>query len=355
MVWLVVCAALLVVAVWYARSVLRAGRARGSADNAQAALDLHHLAFLAGGPARAADVALLTAWARAAVTITPDGRVAPGAQPAADPIGAAVDSAVRAAGATATVAGARLTIADAPAVRALRDRLFGMGVLNPAVHTAGRTRARIVLWIIPVIAIAGLFVEGLSGSPSDDKALWWSNLGAVVVVTIACLTLLFFLFTRYDKLRAPLNDSSLFHLWNMVRDQDAVRRAGDAVHGGHGLGEVALFGHGRITDATLREVFRQAARVTAGQITSDGWTEQQWQAAVDSRGPLDGPTYADAYQANVVQQGQGQPGHQQVPGVPPQQQPPQPQQGYPGPGIYGGGAAAYPPEQRPPWESHPNA
>ncbi|WTW92996.1 TIGR04222 domain-containing membrane protein [Streptomycetaceae bacterium NBC_01309] len=375
MVWLVVSAALLAVAVWYARSVLRAGRARGNAPDAQDALDLHRLAFLAGGPARVADVAVLTAWARSAVAITPDGRVAPGtasavapgtaptgapgaAPTASDGFGAAVDNAVRVAGGTATVAGVRLAVADAPAVRALRDPLFGMGLLNPPAHTGSLRTVRIVLSLIPLIAIAGLFAEPLSGSPSDDTALWSANLAAVLIVTGTCCSLLFFLFTRYNNLRAPLNDSSLFHLWNLVRDPASVQRLGDAVPGGHGLGEVALFGPGRIADAALREVFLQAARVTAGRVTSDGWTEQQWQAAVESRGPLGAPTYADAYRASHTPATGpeamggavgGPPGTAfgaPAPGAFPQQ---------PHPGAYGGGAAAHPPEQRPPWESHPNA
>ncbi|MGW0658910.1 TIGR04222 domain-containing membrane protein [Streptodolium elevatio] len=380
MVWLVVSAVLLAVAVWYARSVLRAGRARGNAPDAQDALDLHRLAFLVGGPARVADVAVLTAWARSAVTITPDGRVAPGpavsgaapgappsALPDATPRGAAtpsaafdaaVGSAVGAAGGTATVAGVRLAVADADAVRTLRDPLFGMGLLNPPARTASLRTVRIVLSLIPLVAIAGLFAEPLSGTPSDDTALWSANLVAVLIVTGACCALLFFLFTRYNNLRAPLNDSSLFHLWNLVRDPATVQRLGDAVPGGHGLGEVALFGHDRIADAALREVFRQAARVTAGRVTSDGWTEQQWQAAADARGPLGGPTYADAYSAHHA------PGTAPGPvggaaGAPMGGSPANPF-GAPAPGAapqqpYGGGAAAYPPEQRPPWESHPNA
>ncbi|NUU25262.1 MAG: TIGR04222 domain-containing membrane protein [Streptomycetaceae bacterium] len=317
MVWIIVSAVVFVAAGWYARGVSKAGKARRQPAPAQDALDLYGLAFLAGGPARAADVALLSAWGRGAITIAPDGRVAPGTPNAADPVAAAVDGTVRASGQSATVAGARAAVAETPPVRALRDHLFGMGLLNPRAHTANLRTARIVLSVAPLVAIAGLFIEPLAGSPSDDTAVWGTALGVVVLGTIACLMLLFFLFTRYDQLRSPLPDMALFHLWNQVRDPAGVQRVGDAVAGGKGLGEVALFGLGRIPDPTVREVFLQAARATAGRITSDGWTEQQWQQAADSRGQLGGPTYDDAYRAtnaNTPIPGQpGQPGQHYAP------------------------------------------
>jgi uncharacterized protein (TIGR04222 family) len=349
LVWLIVALALFAGAAWYARTVLRAGKAHGHGTPEQGSLDLYHLAYLAGGPGRAADVALLAAWARGAVTIGADGRVSPAGQ---DPSGDPYAQAVQAALPSGTVAGARVQIAAGPAVRALHDRLFGMGLLNPASRPARLRGARIVLAAAPLVAAAGLFVKPLAGSPTDDTGLWVANLVVVLLGAAGCAVLAYWLFSRFDKLREPLNDRSLFYLWNQVRDPAQLRHIAEAAAGGAHFGETALYGVDRVPDATLGSVFRQAAQVTAGQVVSDGWTEAQWNQSANSRGQLGGPTFTDVQQAASRAAQAGPP-----PGGPgPQPGPP----GFPGQGAqpgmsqYGGGAAAQPQPFRPPWEQYPD-
>ncbi|MDI2126603.1 TIGR04222 domain-containing membrane protein [Yinghuangia seranimata] len=362
MVWLIVSVVLFAAVGVYARGVMKAGKARRVVAPETGSLDLYHLAFLAGGPGRAADVALLAARARGEVQIAPDGRIAPGqGAGGGDMYGAAVDAAVRGAGGNATVAGARVVVAGHGSIRALRDRLFQQGLLNPAKHTANLGTVRLALWIAPLVAIAGLFIKPLAGSPTHHTGLWIGNLALVLLGTLGCATMLFFLFTRYDKLQSPLNDQSMFYLWNQVRDPQQLQHISQAVPGGPGLGEVALFGLDRIQDPALRGVFTQAVQVTAGQITSDGWNEQQWRQAAESRGPLGAPSYNDVrYAAQQQAQNPGQaPG--QVPGQqggypqqPGQQTAyPTPGQALPNHGMYGGGAQAYQDPVRAPWEDQP--
>ncbi|MCF2527388.1 TIGR04222 domain-containing membrane protein [Yinghuangia soli] len=346
MVWLILSLVLFVAAAAVTAPALKAARSARAASPAPDALDLYQLAFLAGGPGRTADIALLAAAGRGAVSVAENGRLVLRPQgPPTDPFAAAVDAAAQAAGDSATVAGSRLAVAANPAVTAVRDRVFAAGLLNPSARNSKLRPVRVTLSVIPLVVIAGLFAEPLAGSPSEDTGLWVANLVVAIFGTLLCLALHYFLFTSYDKLRAPLNDMALFHLWNLVRDPAVVQRLGDAVPGGKGLGEVALYGLTRIHDPLLREVFLQAARVTAGRVVSDGWTEEQWKDAVESKGRLGGTTYADAYRAANEPAAPGAaPGAGAIPG-----------QGPTGPGMYGGGAGAPQAEQRPPWENHPHA
>lgn len=354
MVWLIVALALFAGAALYTRGVMRTGKARGHGSPEPGSLDLYQLAFLAGGPARTADVALLGAWARGAVTIGADGRISPAGQ---DPSGDGYAQAVQSALPSGTVAGARTAIAEHPAVRAVHDRLFGLGLLNPASRPARLRGARVVLALAPLVAAAGLFVKPLAGSPTHHTALWVANLAVVLIGATGCAVLAYWLFSRFDKLREPLNDRSLFYLWNQVRDPGQLGHIAQAAPGGAQFGDTALFGTERIPDPTLRGVFQQASAVTAGRIVSDGWTEAQWIQSANSRGQLGAPSFADAQQAASQAAAQAQ-------AVPPQAPPSAypsgadghgyPAQPTPGGQYYGGGAAAQPQPYLPPWEQYPD-
>ncbi|MGR7000894.1 hypothetical protein ACU686_27220 [Yinghuangia aomiensis] len=124
-----------------------------------------------------------------------------------------------------------------------------------------------------------------------------ANLAVVLIGATGCAVLAYWLFSRFDKLREPLNDRSLFYLWNQVRDPGQLGHIAQAAPGGAQFGDTALFGAERIPDPTLRGVFQQASAVTAGRIVSDGWTEAQWIQSANSRGQLGAPSFADAQQA----------------------------------------------------------
>lgn len=296
----------------FAVNVQKEGKTKRAPAPPPGTLGLYELAYLAGGPARTADLALLAAQARGTLGIAANGQVAVQREDTADALAADVVGAVHAGGAGATLASTRAALADRPSVRASRDRLFALGFLNPAAHNPRLRPARIGLGTVPLIAIAGLFLESYAGSPSDDTAVWVANLILVLLGTTACAGAAYLLFSRYDKLRAPLTDSAIHFLWSQVRDEQGLTALAAAVPGGAGLGKVALGGPGAGADPGVSSAFGQAAQATSDRIVSDGWTEQQWINNANVQGPLVGPSYLDLHQ----QASSAYPGGQQAPQMP---------------------------------------
>ncbi|WP_436789703.1 TIGR04222 domain-containing membrane protein [Yinghuangia sp. YIM S10712] len=326
MIGFIISALLFVAVCAYAVNVHKQGKARRAPAPPPGTLGLYELAYLAGGPARTADVALLAAQARGTLSIAGNGHVAVQRQDNADALATDVLGAVQASGAGADLASARATLADRPSVRTARDRLFELGFLNPSARNPQLRPARVGLGVVPVIAIAGLFLEPYAGSPSDDTAIWVTNLVLVLFGTAACAGAAMLLFSRYTNLRGPLTDSAIHYLWSQVRDEQGLTALA-AMPGGAGLGKVALAGPAVVTDPAVSGAFGQAAQATSGRIVSDGWTESQWANNANVQGPLVGPSYFDLHrQASTPLQGnQPQPPHvpgpnlgfQVPPGVPP--------------------------------------
>ncbi|MGA4544237.1 TIGR04222 domain-containing membrane protein [Uniformispora flossi] len=344
MVWLVISALLFAAVGGFAMSVRRDGKATRAPVPEPHSLDLYHLAFLAGGPARAADVAVLAAQARGTVAVAGNGQVTAVGGDAPDAVAAGVLDAVRGGGGSPPLASVRVAVAESAAVQGLRESLFAQGLVNPAARHPRLTAVRVALCAVPLVAIAALFVDGLAGSPSDDTAIWVANLILALLGTAACGIALYALFTRYDRLRGPLTEHAIHYLWQQVRDPQGLRGVESTVAGGHGLGSVALGGVSRIKETALQAVFAQAFQVTSGRITSAGWAEQRWIDNANERGPLDGPSYVDLHEEAMRQQAPAHPAPgQPVPGF----QIPPPTSGAAPYSPYSDGAV--------PWESAPGA
>lgn len=342
---LVINALLFIAACGFAHQVQKRGKAKRLPAPPPGTLGLYDLAYLAGGPARTADVAFLAAQARGTLSIAGNGQVAVQRADTADALAADVVGAVQAGGAGANLASARAALADRPSVRAARDRLFGLGFLNPAARNPQLRPARVGLWVVPLVTVAALFLEPYAGSPSDDTALWVTNLILVVLGTAACMGAAYLLFSRYDKLRGPLTDSAIHYLWSQVRDEQGLAALAAAIPGGTGLGTAALAGPAAVADPTIVGALGQAAHATSGRIVSDGWTEQQWVNNANVQGPLVGPSYLDLHQRASNSYPSGQP---QAPGPNPGfQVPPQGGQGAQPYSAYTDGP--------PVWESAPGA
>ncbi|UGQ11990.1 TIGR04222 domain-containing membrane protein [Yinghuangia sp. ASG 101] len=329
MIGLVVNVLLFVAVCAFAVRVDKLGRARSAPLPPPGTLGLMELAYLAGGPGRAADVALLAARGRGAVGIDGNGRVTMLRQDGGDAVAADTADAVRIGGAAADVASVRAVLAAKPSVRAPRDRLFALGFLNPAARNPLLRPVRVALTVVPIIAIAGLFLESYAGSPSDDTALWVTNLVVVLLGTAACIGAAMLLFSSYNKLRGPLTENAVRHLWSQVRDEQGLAALAAAVPGGAGLGTVALAGPASVPDPGISGAFGRAAQATSASIVSDGWTEHQWTANANAQGVLGGPSYLDLHRqasAPAPHSGFGVPQHnpyvdgspvwQNAPGVP---------------------------------------
>ncbi|WP_436772795.1 TIGR04222 domain-containing membrane protein [Yinghuangia sp. YIM S09857] len=305
MIGFIVSTLLFVAVCGFAVRVQKEGKPRRVPVPPPGTLGLYELAYLAGGPARAADVALLAARARGGIGIAANGQVAVQHAETPDAVAADVLAAVQSTGPGpgavpgavpgpgADLASARTAVAARPFVRAARERVFDLGLVNPSARNPRLRPARVALWIVPLVAIAGLFLEPYAGSPGDG--VWIANLVLVVVGTAAGIGSAYLLFSRYDKLRAPLTDSAIHYLWSQVRDEQGLATLAAAVPGGAGLGPVALAGPAAGGDPSTAAAFGHAAQATIGRILGDGWTEQQWTTNATVQGPLIGPSYLDLH------------------------------------------------------------
>ncbi|MDI2131325.1 TIGR04222 domain-containing membrane protein [Yinghuangia seranimata] len=304
MAWMVLCTLMYGGAGVYALVARRRGKPRVVPMPAPNTLGLYELAYLAGGPARVADVAVLAAQARGSVLVGPDGQVVAGCGDPPDAFGAAVVVAGHA-GPTRLDA-VRVAVADAEPVRAVRARLFASGLVNPGPRNPTLMRAQLALVLAPFVGVTGLFFDDLAESPLDGTLVWVADLLLVLLGSAACVAASFLLFTSTDRGRSPLTNQGIHYLWQQVRDPAGLQAHETAVAGGHGLGRVALGGIAEIRDPGMRAAFGHAALDTRGRARADGWPEQQWIDNANERGPLLGPSYVDLYaQAMEDQQAQG--------------------------------------------------
>ncbi|MGC0416959.1 TIGR04222 domain-containing membrane protein [Embleya sp. AB8] len=295
LVYFVLAAAGFAAAYVYTYRVRKEGKSPRGQVPRLGSLDLYDTALLAGGLGRAVDVATVTLHARGIVHIDGAGRVTDlGAHPPTDPIAASVLDALRAQGGTASFTELRVAVAPSPTVLAVEQRLFALKLLNPGARGPRPRLARVILAAVTALTLAGLFVPGIAGSPTEHTVWWVVNLVLFLVGAVGCAGMAWWLFERYDKLEGPLPDHARMYLEQMAfYPQAGLANVAAAQPGGAGLARFALAGPEWVGDPALAAVLFEALRGGAGRIRSRGWTEDQWHRAANARTPLGGPGLID--------------------------------------------------------------
>ncbi|WP_436788666.1 TIGR04222 domain-containing membrane protein, partial [Yinghuangia sp. YIM S10712] len=218
-------------------------------------LDLYQAAFLAGGPARVADVALLAMRAAGVVHIGRDGTVTATARGPADPVAAGVLRAVAEADGSAALSTVRFRGARSREVQAIGDRFLAQGLIRRPGGARKRRQARVILIVSAVVSAVTAVVPGIAPSVGDD--------GFAVAVAVhaigftASLALLQVLaMGRTEHARAGM--AYVLRLRRTPRLRENLDRT---AAGGAGLGVIAVMGLDRLTDLELLDVFRRE-RVT---------------------------------------------------------------------------------------------
>lgn len=166
-----------------------APRPAAARESAHPALNLYETAFLAGGPHRVADLALVsmhlrrrlllahTGWA---TVVDPEGR---------DEVERTVIRAIGPEG-QSRIAPIRAAAAAADAVRALADRLVAAGLAVPhgtrtGVASAARTVRASAVFVV-VLAVAALLLPGREPGGAGPVAAWFA---LPLVLTLGCLAI----------------------------------------------------------------------------------------------------------------------------------------------------------------------
>ncbi|WP_299540174.1 TIGR04222 domain-containing membrane protein [uncultured Streptomyces sp.] len=241
---------------------------------ADAGLTLYETAFLAGGPERVVDVAMVTMHVRKRLllahtgwvtVVDPEGRddvertviraVGPGRQSPTEPVRAAT--------------------AAAEAVRSLADRLVGAGLAVPhavrsgldAAHAAVRRSAVLVV----VLAVAAVLLPGQEGQLDWLVAAWF---GLPLLLSLGCLAIQRAESRSYSAWASPVGQDRLDALPKPVR---GVQRPADGADGGGADGNgpdtvagerallvaVAVSGARAVRDPLLRAALTGSRRVRA--------------------------------------------------------------------------------------------
>ncbi|MFD4606916.1 TIGR04222 domain-containing membrane protein [Streptomyces sp. NPDC058440] len=205
-------------------------------------LTLYEAAFLSGGPARVAELTLVsmarqrrlllahTGWA---TVVDPRGR---------DEMERSVIGAIGPEG-QSRIAPVRAAAATAEAVRGLADRLVRAGLAVPdgdgSTIAAGVRRVRIAALAVLALSLTALLLPGPTGMPRELIALWFA---LPLALTLSCLVIARFEVHPYSRWASPAGQrllGSLARHMNGFGDERAYL-ASVAVRGINAIGEPNL-------------------------------------------------------------------------------------------------------------------
>ncbi|MFK4149528.1 TIGR04222 domain-containing membrane protein [Streptomyces sp. NPDC004065] len=215
--------------------------ARDAAADGEHELTLYEAAFLSGGPARVADVTLVsmarqrrlllahTGWA---TVVDPCGR---------DEIERSVIGAIGPEG-QSRIAPVRAATAAADAVRALADRLVGAGLAVPDGTVTsladGVRQVRAAALAVLALGAAALLLPGPTEMPRHLVALWFA---LPLALTLGCLAIARAELHPYSRWASPAGQRLLGTLTRRVRGgDDRAYLASVAVRGVRAIGEPEL-------------------------------------------------------------------------------------------------------------------
>ncbi|MFJ5898563.1 TIGR04222 domain-containing membrane protein [Streptomyces sp. NPDC093064] len=205
-------------------------------------LTLYEAAFLSGGPARVADLTLVsmarqrrlllahTGWA---TVVDPRGR---------DEMERSVIGAIGPEG-QSRIAPVRTAAATADAVRGLADRLVSAGLAVPdgdgSTIAAGVRRVRTATLAVLALGTTALLLPGPTGMPRELIALWFA---LPLALTLSCLAIARFEVHPYSRWASPAGQRLLGALNRRVNGTGDERTylASVAVHGVSAIGEPNL-------------------------------------------------------------------------------------------------------------------
>ncbi|WP_086730693.1 TIGR04222 domain-containing membrane protein [Streptomyces carpinensis] len=205
-------------------------------------LTLYEAAFLSGGPARVADVTLVsmarqrrlllahTGWA---TVVDPRGR---------DEIERSVIGAIGPEG-QSRIAPVRVATAAADSVRSLADRLVSAGLAVPdgvaSTVAAGIRQVRGAALAVLALGAAALLLPGPTGMPRDLVALWFA---LPLALTLSCLGIARVEIPPHSRWASPAGQRLLGSLARRVRGAGDERTylASVAVRGVRAIGEPEL-------------------------------------------------------------------------------------------------------------------
>ncbi|MFJ2737081.1 MULTISPECIES: TIGR04222 domain-containing membrane protein [unclassified Streptomyces] len=216
-------------------------------------LTLYEAAFLSGGPARVAELTLVsmarqrrlllahTGWA---TVVDPRGR---------DEMERSVIGAIGPEG-QSRIAPVRAAAATAEAVRSLADRLVRAGLAVPdgdgSTIAAGVRRVRIAALAVLTLSLTALLLPGPTGMPRELIALWFA---LPLALTLSCLVIARFEVHPYSRWASPAGQrllGSLARHMNGFSDERAY------------LASVAVRGIDAIGEPNLRAAFAHHDRPT---------------------------------------------------------------------------------------------
>jgi uncharacterized protein (TIGR04222 family) len=217
-------------------------------------LTLYEAAFLSGGPARVADVTLVsmarqrrlllahTGWA---TVVDPCGR---------DEMERSVIGAIGPEG-QSRIAPVRAATAAADAVRGLADRLVGAGLAAPegsGTVAAGVRRVRAAAPAVVVLGTTALLLPGPTGMPRHLIALWFA---LPLALTLGCLAIARMEVHPYSRWASPAGQRLLDALARRVNGagDDRTYLTSVAVRGIRAIGEPDLRAALAHRDAPLRD------------------------------------------------------------------------------------------------------
>ncbi|MFG3658409.1 TIGR04222 domain-containing membrane protein [Streptomyces sp. NPDC047706] len=226
-------------------AAVRAAEA-GAVTGGQRDLTLYEAAFLSGGPARVADLTLVsmarqrrlllahTGWA---TVVDPRGR---------DDIERSVIGAIGPQG-QSPIAPVRAAAAAADAVHGLAERLVGAGLAVPAgsgtTVGAGVRQVRIAAAVVLALGVAALLMPAQDGVPRHLVALWFS---LPLFLCLSCLALARIEAHPYSRWASPAGQRLLDAL---------ARHSGDAGDERAYLTSVAVRGVRAVGEPDLRAAF----------------------------------------------------------------------------------------------------
>ncbi|MGW0663381.1 TIGR04222 domain-containing membrane protein [Streptodolium elevatio] len=212
-------------------------------------IDLYTAAFLTGGPARVADVAILAMRATGVLHIGRDGTVTATGRGPADAVTAGVLRAVQAAGGTASLAVVRHQGARCPEIQGIGHQLFYWGLMRPPGEIA---RARSGMRVL-FACFGGAFVLLVILGIALRNAVFLVGLPFVFIAFVIVLA------TQAGKLliRSGHTQAGMRYVVQLRRQAALRHRLDGTVAGGVGLGEIAVLGLARLTDYELLDIFRQ--------------------------------------------------------------------------------------------------
>lgn len=228
-------------------------------------LDLYEAAFLCGGPARVADIAVLALRATGAVHLNRDGTVTATGRPAADLVTAGVLRAVQRAGGSAPLAQVRHAGARCPEVQAIGDGLAECGLMRH--DRVGRLRkvARNVMILSAVLTVAGV-VPPLAPNPSEHPGLF---AGTFITHIFGLFVSISFTVILSMRPRGRQTVHGALYVTRLRREPLLQMRLDGTAAGGAGLGVAAVWGLGRLTDPEVLDIFRRQRAEAFAHAGSD--------------------------------------------------------------------------------------